>query len=460
MTPTDETNPHQIVSENTTSRILHLRSFHLRCFSFWVLCLLLAFSLALTAGCKKGPAKKNDKEAAAKTEKDKTATDDKDAKKKSEKKSAEFLTPVIVHKLSRDELRVTVSTTANVVPLRTASLETLESGIVRFTKLWEEGDRITTNTIIARLVNDELTKQKENAEADLQLQRQSVQAARTRMRQAERNFGIIQDLYARGLSPLRDVEQAKLERDTTQNSFRQAEINLEKAQLALRSIEERFSFLEVSAPFVGILVGRARLEGRSGMAKTFGSEPLRVLEGRFLPKNTILCGLMDTSRVLLMCDVTSKDIAKVRVGQDALATVYGRENIEVAGRVISVANHINAETRAFDVAVEVDNPEGRLLSGMFGRVEIIVRRVPDVIAISKTIVQRRGEKDMVFVTARPDDLDHAIAEERIIELGTESKELVEVRYGLQKDEELVVRGYEILQDKLPIQVAYDDEPTT
>ncbi len=374
--------------------------------------------------------------------------------------SKEFLTPVVVEKAARGPMLVTISTTANVIPVRSESIQCMESGILVFTKAWEEGDRVDSGTLIATLDNEDLRKQNDTAKADLNIQRQTLDIQRIRQQQAEREYVIVQDLYSRGLAPLKDVESSKLALENARNSLRQTQINQEKARLALEQIQERFQFLDIRAPFPGLLVSRSTIQGRSGFAKTFGSERMRILEGRYVAKSTDLFGVIDTSKVILKCDVTSKDIAKVHVGQEAQGVVYGRENIEVQGKVVSVSGNVNPDTRAFEVEVLVDNPDTRLLPGMFGRMEIVVQRLEDVIAVMKTVVQRRGEKDVVFVVDRSQSLPHPLAKITTIELGVESKDRVEIKNGLRNNDEVVVRGYEILQDQIPLQVAYADEPTS
>jgi len=375
-------------------------------------------------------------------------------------KAQEFLTPVVSEPIERGEMLITVTATANVVPVRSETIQSMESGILVFTKAWNEGDRVASGTLIATLDNDDLRQQYETAEADLQIQKENLEIQRIRLQQAEREYLIIQDLYSRGLAPLKDVEANKLQLENSRNSLRQAQINLEKARLSLSALKLRFDFLEIRAPFKGILVSRSTLEGRSTMAKSFGSEPLRSLEGRYVNRSTALFGIMDTSSIYLKCDITSKDIAKIHIGERAEGVVYGKENIEVEGEVVSISSNVNPETRAFDVYVLVPNPDGRLLPGMFGRVEIIVQRLLDVIAIPKTIIQRRGEEDVVFLVDRLPTLPHPVAKQVKVELGAESKEEVEVTDGLRKGDEIVVRGFEILRDQIPLQVASDDEPTT
>ncbi len=312
-------------------------------------------------------------------------------------RSTEFLTPVVAHRLDRRELEVTVAATASVAPIRSETIESLESGIVVFTRAWEEGDMVTSGTLVATLDNEDLRKELQTFEKDLEIQRENLRMANTRLKQAEREYEIVQDLYSRGIAPLKEVESTKLTRDTQRNQLRQSEINLAKAELNLKSFLRRIADLNIYAPFTGLLVSRSTIEGKSGLNKTFGSEPLRILEGRFVGKNTIICGIIDVSRALLLCDITSKDIAKIRVGQHAYGVVYGKENIEVKGKVVFVSSNVNPETRAFEVQVEVDNADGRLRPGMFGRVEIVVQSVPDTIAVEKAIVQRRGDKSIVFV---------------------------------------------------------------
>lgn len=415
--------------------------------------ILLAFLAVSLVACSR-PGNQNKKNGAN------SATAGKDEGKPGDKKPKEFLTPVVAKKIMRGQMLVTVATTANVIPVRSEAVQSMESGIVVFTKAWHEGQKVTSGTLIATLDNDSLRQQYDTAKADLEIQQQTLDIQKVRLRQASNEYVITQDLYAKGLAPLKDVETNKLQLANAQNSLEQARINLLKSKVALQAIEQRFGFLKIRAPFSGMLVSRSTIQGKSTMAKAFGTEPLRVLEGRYVSQATDLFGMMDISKVYLKCDVTSKDIAKIRLGEKADGVVYGRQNISVSGKVVSVSSNVNPDTRAFEVYVLVPNPDSRLLPGMFGRVEIIVQRLEDVISIPKTIVQRRGEKDVVFLVSRPPSLPYPVAKQTPVDLGVESRDDVEVTNGIRNGDEVVVRGYEILRDQIPLQVADADQPTS
>jgi hypothetical protein len=166
------------------------------------------------------------------------------------------------------------------------------------------------------------------------------------------------------------------------------------------------------------------------MAKTFGAEPLRKLEGRFVGKNTSLCGLMDIRKVLLTCDVTTKDIAKVRPGQKAFGIVYGKENIEVEGEVISVSSNVNSETRAFEVAVEVPN-KGERCARACSADRNHVQRHPRRPGLSKKQSCNSAAQGHRPLWCAPRDLPNPVARRRAVaQLELETKELVEVTFGL------------------------------
>lgn len=422
----------------------------------WVALLALSLTLPITGCSSNSGEKKNGGGAGEK------AADGKGGKKDGDKKdkNKEFLTPVVAKKMERGPMRVTVTSTANVIPVRSETIQSMESGILVFTKAWQEGDRVASGTLIATLDNDDLRKQFETSKADLEIQKQNLEIQQIRQRNAEREYLIIQDLYSRGLAPSKDVESGKLQLANARNSLSQARINLEKAELSLSGLRDRFGFLEIRAPFSGLLVSRSTIQGKTAMAKSFGSEPLRALEARYVNKSTDLLGIMDVTQVYLKCDITSKDIAKIRVGQPAEGIVYGRDNIEVRGDVVSVSSNVSPDTRAFEVYVLVSNEEGRLLPGMFGRLEIVVQQLEDVIAIPKAIIQTRGEEDVVFLVDRPSSLPYPVAKQAKVELGVQSRDEVEVTNGIQKGDEVVIRGFEILRDQIPLQVSDADKPTT
>src|SRR5690606_27369989 len=102
----------------------------------------------------------------------------------------------------------------------------------------------------------------------------------------------------------------------------------------------------------------------------FGQEAITDYEGLNVSVGHVICGLIDRSQMLMRCDITSKDVGAISVGQEAEVSIYAQEDINLTGEVVSISSSVNPDTRAFDVDILLSNEEGVLKPGMFGRAEI------------------------------------------------------------------------------------------
>lgn len=371
-----------------------------------------------------------------------------------------FLTPVLAERAERGELVATVATTGSAVPLRNRLLRTEEAGRLHFERDWREGDAVEQGQLIARIDSETLRNEITRSEADLEISRENLAIGRRSMESAIREYEIMQDLYSRGIAALRDVEQLQLSMERSINTHRQNEINIRRNEDNLRTLKERLERLEVRAPFDGLLVARTTLEGTRPFSTSFGNETITDQDGRIVSAEYAICGIIDTSRMILRCDLTSRDIDSIRLGQEATARIYAGEEFTITGEVVDIGGSVSQESRTFQVDILVENPEGRLRPGMFGRVEIATDRRLEAISLRKDSITRRGERHVVFVAEEDQELRRWIAREREVEFGLESRDRIEVTWGIQAGDAVIVRGFEVLQDLTPVQVVFPEDPLT
>jgi multidrug efflux pump subunit AcrA (membrane-fusion protein) len=369
-----------------------------------------------------------------------------------------FLSPAVVQTIRRQDLVSTVSATGTALPYQSVMLRAEEPGRLRFEKRWLEGDPVRKGEIIARIESESLAKDIELAQRDVEIQRENVEIGRRSMDSAIREHKTLQDLYSRGIAARRQVDEAELAMHRAVNTHRQNLLQLEKAEATLRTIKARVERTTVRAPFDGLLVSPGVLQGTASFAKSFGTETITTSEGRTIGNEFAIAGVVDPSRMIVRCDVTSRDIERIREGQTASITFLSTEDIVVEGTVQAISRAVNSETRAFSVDILVDNAQGLLKPGMFGRADVVVERRLRTISIPKSVVTRRNNRSVVFVAVRPLESPHALAEERPVELGLEGRDHVEVLSGLNEGDEVVIRGFEVLQDKTPINALNAEGP--
>ena len=382
----------------------------------------------------------------------------KDKKPEDVKQDKPFLTPVLAKRVKRGQVTSTVATTGSVVPYSSRLIRSEEAGRLHFERQWREGEFITKGTVIARIAAETLQNDIERAKADVDLQQESLNIGKKSMDSAVREYQTLQDLYSRGIAALKDVDASQLAMERAVNSHRQNGIGLEKSKAALRLLEDRLERLEIVAPFDGLIVARTTLDGTKPFATTFGSETITDYDGRLISSDFSVCGIIDTSRVLLRCDLTSRDIGLVRLDQEASATIYANQDLSVEGKVVEIGKSASADTRAFVIDVLVENPDRALKPGMFGRVDIVTERRRDSISIDKDMITKRNNKTVVFVAEKGTDVDYYVAREVPIEVGLEGRDKIEVTWGLKEGDAVITRGFEVLQDKSPLSVIFPDDP--
>lgn len=369
-----------------------------------------------------------------------------------------YLTPVVFAAVRRDEIRATVATTGSIVPARTLSLRTEEAGILSFAGQWREGDSVTRGQEIARVDSASLSRDIAINRADLELQDESLDIGERSLRARRRDYETLQELYSRGISAAKEVDAAKLEVDRAINTQRQNRINREKAESRLKESIERLDRLVVRAPFDGILLTRATLEGQGKFQRGFGAETITAFDGASVASSHVVCGLADTSSVLLRCDVTSKDIGLLAVGQESDVVLYANRDIARTGRVVRLSDSVSPDTRAFEVDIEIVNADGSLKPGMFGRAEIVVDRRRDTIALPRSVVTRRNNRDVVFIVESSPETSYDVARMVPVELGLEGREAIEVTFGLRAGDRVIQRGFEVLQEGTPVRAVDMDAP--
>lgn len=325
-------------------------------------------------------------------------------------------------------------------------------GRITFTRKWNEGDAVQAGQLIATIDNEEVRYLKEEATKNLQLAQERLPSSLERKNLAERNLASKDRLYREGVISRLDYDQADLQRMDAEITYKQALAEVETRKTDLEKVKYKQDRALIEAPFDGVLVRKEYLEPKQGQV----SYPILSQDGRVVGGGESLFGIIKTSRFMIDVDVSSKEIQKIEPGQTAEVHVYGGEVISVSGEVTKISTALDPVTRAFKVTVLIENPEHLpLRAGMFCKVDIVVERRLDSIALPKEIVQTRNNRKVVFVVSG--EAPEYEAEEREVNLGISNRHDIEITSGLKEGDRLIVRGYETLKGKTKVKLVQSDE---
>jgi cobalt-zinc-cadmium efflux system membrane fusion protein len=157
--------------------------------------------------------------------------------------------------------------------------------------------------------------------------------------------------------------------------------------------------------------------------------------------------IADLSRVWVQGDVYQKDIAKIRVGQDAVVTVDTYPGEMFTGKVTHVSDVLDPDTRTAKVRCEVVNLNGRLKSQMFATLALPVSAQRDALVIPSRAVQDIDGVPTVFVR-----VGEKRFERRPVRVSAPAGDAVEVTEGLKAGESVVTDGALMLKSRLKLRV--------
>ncbi|GEM_PF-6375677 len=172
---------------------------------------------------------------------------------------------------------------------------------------------------------------------------------------------------------------------TAQADIKVKETLVQIAKDALRLAVVLADYSRIYAPFDGVITFRGVDEGDFVQNATSG-------QSRRLMTVTTL------EKVKVILQVPEHDAPWVQVGTEAALVVDARTGGQVRGRVARITNVLDPQTRTMHAEIDLENRDRRLLPGMYGKLILILQRIPNAQAIPATAVDsRKGENFVIQV---------------------------------------------------------------
>jgi cobalt-zinc-cadmium efflux system membrane fusion protein len=249
------------------------------------------------------------------------------------------------------------------------------------------------------------------------------------------------------------VAKAERERRAAEHQRAQTEIN--SARAGVTNLAQKLRRLGVSEDQL-LRVQRGddiNVASRSVLSAPFAGVVLQVTTapGETITPERELFTVADLSRVWLQADVYQKDIAKIRVGQNALVTVDSYPGETFTGRIAHVSDTLDPTTRTAKVRCEVQNRDGRLKFQMFATLALPVSATHGALVIPGRSVQDIDGVPTVFVR-----IDDERFQPRSVRVGLSVGDDVEIVEGLKHGDAVVTEGALMLKSKLKLRVEAEE----
>jgi membrane fusion protein (multidrug efflux system) len=255
-------------------------------------------------------------------------------------------------------------------------------------------------------VGDQVSKGEVLAVLDSAVAAKTYEKARLGLTNIEKTYQRAKSLFDEGAISQMEYDGAKVNYDTVLEDYNLAKLSLD--------------YTRITAPMAGVISAK-NLE--VGQMAAPGQEAFRIV---------------DLSTLIAESGVSEKDITKLQYGQNVNVKLESGE--QYAGKIDTISPVTNPMTSTYPISVSIDNPDGKLKSGMFADIEIIFGVNKSSIAVKNTSLINEDEVYSIFVNNK------GKAEKRKVQIGIQDEEFTEILNGITLSDEVVTAGQDALKD--------------
>lgn len=272
---------------------------------------------------------------------------------------------------------------------------------------------------------------------DIEVLKAQVESAKTALESARDNMMLI-DIKKTNLDAAKAqlesaqaaFEQANAAKDASiwEKELRQAEASMKRAMASLELAQQRLDESTIKSPINGTIAQRFLDKG--DMAST----------------NRPLVNIVDLDIMKVTAKVPERDIGNIKIGQRAFVKPDAYPGQVFNGTVTNISPIIDRASQTCDIEIEVPNPDQKLKSGMFARIDLTVSESRFAPVIPSDAIIKEGNESFVYIVV------DGKAIKRVIETGISDGIRTETISGIKVGDQLIIAGQSNLKDGMPIKL--------
>ena len=314
-------------------------------------------------------------------------------------------------------------------PVEEVELRPRVSGYLESTH-FTEGQKVQKNDLMFKI--DPRLFDADVAKADAQL------------KQTKAKLSLAKNNLARAEVLIKDNAIAREEFDIRRSELDQAEADVLAAEAELRSAKLDREFADVRAPISGIAGEFVVTPGNF----VNGGNAAATLLTTIVPHDPIYCYFeVDEQKVLQFTRMffEGKTTGRGGEGPDVEIAVADSEEFEFQGKLNFAENQLDRSTATMRMRVGVANENEFLTPGLFGRVRVPFGTPIEAMLVRDSALGFDQSKRFAWVMRS----DNTVAR-RFVEIGRLNGQMRIVESGLQRDDRIVVSGFQMLREGTPV----------
>ncbi|NQD91591.1 efflux RND transporter periplasmic adaptor subunit [Pseudomonas sp. CrR25] len=243
---------------------------------------------------------------------------------------------------------------------------------------------------------------------------------------AEAELGLARVEFERGRSLVSRSNISKSE-------FDRLSAELQKASASVAQLQAQLAKKRILAPFSG----------------TIGIRQVDV--GDYLSPGVAIATLQDLSTLFVDFFLPEQAVPKLAIDERVRFSVAAYPDEVFEGKIDAINPKVEDTTRNVQVRATLDNPDNKLLPGMFANLEVLLPGEPQHIVVPETAITYTLYGNSVYVIGERKDEDGAVlkddqgqaqlaVERRFVETGERRDGQVVIIKGLEAGEQVVTAG--------------------
>ncbi|HTB15024.1 MAG TPA: efflux RND transporter periplasmic adaptor subunit [Bryobacteraceae bacterium] len=315
----------------------------------------------------------------------------------------------------------------NITPITEAYIFARAAGYLK-RRYVDIGDRVAAGQKLADIEAPDLDQQVSQSEAALAQAQGQLGQARALLEQltatrdlAEITWQRYKVLTAKGAVSRQDGDNQSTAAKTAdasvvaqQKTVKAAEEYVRASQATLERLLTLQHYEQITAPFAGIITARNVDVGAliSATGSSLGPARSNSAAPSDVPSGGEIFRLAEISKLRILVAVPQTDSPVIQIGQAATVAVEQNPNQSFKGKVTRTSSSLDAQSRTLLTEVDVDNPQGVLLPGMYAMVTFITERAnpPFLVPDAALVVRASGTVLAVLKPLTPEEHQKAAAE--------------------------------------------------
>jgi HlyD family secretion protein len=278
--------------------------------------------------------------------------------------------------VTKGDIQAAVTATGTVNAVTTVLVGTQVSGTIK-TLYVDFNSRVKKGQLIAQIDPSTFESQVQQAQANLLSAQANLKKSETALTNDKKTFDRNKELFSKNLIAQSDLDTAETAYQTDSAQVDSAKALIEQAKASLDYAKQNLAYTKIVSPVDGVVISRNVDVGQT-VAASFQTPTLFTIA-------------QDLTKMQIDTNVAESDIGVVKVGQDVEFTVDAYPDTTFKGKVwqirqapITVQNVVT-----YDVVIQVNNRDFKLMPGMTANVSIVIQTRHDVLRITNAALRFR-----------------------------------------------------------------------